>query len=92
MGRSYEYSQRLTQENEKLRGAVAGLRRELAKEKGGSKALREQLESLENRIRELTPPPLEMPREAARAAPAVPTPNASPEPGAAADTAAPRPQ
>jgi hypothetical protein len=43
IGRSYEYSQRLTQENEKLRGVVAGLRRELAKEKGGSKALREQL-------------------------------------------------
>jgi hypothetical protein len=98
IGRSYEYSQRLTQENEKLRGVVAGLRRELAKEKGGSKALREQLESLENRIRELAPPPpLQPPNEAGGSASAAPVPNAtnaSPQRGAAADTGsgAPPPQ
>jgi hypothetical protein len=95
VGRSYEHSQRLTQENEKLRGVVAGLRRELAKEKGGSKVLREQLESLEKRMRELEPPPLEPPNEAGASAPSAPAPNASnpsPETGEAADTGAPRPQ
>ena len=91
VARSYEHSQVLTQENEKLRSVIASLRRELAKEKGGSKALKEHLQSLENRMRELQPPPLEPPTRPNRAAPppAAAAPSAPSSPGT--DASAPPP-
>jgi translation initiation factor IF-2 len=95
LARSYEHSQALTQENEKLRALVASLRRELNRGKGANKVLRDHLQSLEKRMRELEPPPLAQPRAATPAAqapatPSVPSgaaPAAAPPAGGAADTA-----
>jgi hypothetical protein len=79
VARSYEHSQRMTQENEKLRAVVASLRRELEKGKGANKVLKENLQALEKRMRELRPPPLgssgagkPAPAEAPEEAPAAP--------------------
>src|SRR5207244_9774397 len=55
----YEHSQQLTQENEKLREVVASLRREIARGKGANKVLKDHLQALEKRMRELRPEPLE---------------------------------
>ncbi len=69
VAKSYENSQRLTQENEKLRQVVASLRRELNKGKGANNVLKDHLQALEKRMRELRPPPLES-SGAAKTAPA----------------------
>ncbi len=87
VARSYEHSQRLTQENEKLRGVVASLRRELAKAKGSNEALKDHLQALEKRMRELRPPPLG-PSGGAKAAPNAPSAQA-PEPPSEASQGAP---
>jgi cell division septum initiation protein DivIVA len=88
VARSYAHSQGLTQENEKLRAVVASLRRELAKGKGANKELKDHLQSLENRMRELRPPPLEPSTAPNAPAATAPGPNApaAPPAGAAAGT------
>ena len=88
VAKSYEHSQQLTQENEQLRGVVASLRRELAKTKGANKVLKDHLEALEKRMRELRPPPLEPSTSPEAAAPPSGAPSEAPPANEAAPEAA----
>ncbi len=56
IARSYEHSQQLAQETERLRALVASLRRELDRRRGESKALRNHVRTLEKMLSEIVTP------------------------------------
>jgi len=57
VARSYQRSEELGQENERLRTLVASLRRELGKSRSENKTLQEHLHALEKRLHEISSPP-----------------------------------
>lgn len=62
LGRSYENSQQLAQETERLRRLAASLQRELGKRRGENKALRDRVRALEKELSEIgTPAPQAQP-------------------------------
>ena len=58
VARSYERSETLSKENDRLRALVASLQRDLGKNRAENKTLRNQIRALEKRLHEIrTPPP-----------------------------------
>jgi len=59
VSRSYERVEELDAENQRLRGLVASLRRDLRKSRGANKALEDNLRTLEKQLSEISSPPEE---------------------------------
>jgi hypothetical protein len=58
VARSYERSEVISKENDRLRALVASLQRDLGKSRTENKTLRNQIRALEKRLHEIrTPPP-----------------------------------
>jgi hypothetical protein len=59
VSRSYERVEELGAENQRLRGLVASLRRDLRKSRGANQSLEDHLRTLEKRLSEISSPPEE---------------------------------
>jgi hypothetical protein len=77
VARSYERSEVISKENDRLRALVASLQRDLGKSRTENRALRNQIRALEKQLHEIHTPPPDTAEEPAAAEPTiVPQPSA----------------